>query len=66
MKILPTIAGVLLAGLFATSAHAGPPKGEVMTLCKSEIKSSIDDVVRIRTSRYRDKASGTYITFRVS
>lgn len=66
MKIVPTIAGVLLAGAFATTANAGPSKGEVMTLCKNEIKSSFEDVTRIRTSKFKDRASGTYVTYRVS
>ena len=66
MKIVPTIAGLLLAGTFATTAHAGPSKGEVMTYCKTEIKDKFEDISRIRTSRFRDKSSGTHITFRVS
>ena len=66
MKILPTIAGVILAGTFTMSANAGPSKGEVMTLCKNEIKESFDDITRIRTSRFKDKASGTTVTYKVS
>jgi len=66
MKIVPTIAGVLLAGAFATTANAAPAKGEVMTLCKNEIKSTFEDVTRIRTSKFKDRASGTYVTYRVS
>ena len=66
MKIVPTIAGILLAGSFATTANAGPDKGAVMTLCKNEIKSSFEDVTRIRTAKFKDRASGTYVTYRVS
>lgn len=66
MKILPSIAGLILAGTFTTVAHAGPSKGQVMGECKAEIKASIDDVSRLRTSRFKDRASGTYVTFRVS
>lgn len=66
MKILPTIAGLIIAGSFATSANAAPSKGEIMTLCKQEIKSSIDDVTRIRTNKFKDRASGTYVSYRVS
>lgn len=66
MKIVPTIAGLVLAGSFATAAHAGPSQGEVMTFCKAEVKDTFEDVTRIKTSRFRDKASGTFITFRVS
>lgn len=66
MKIVPMIAGVILAGSFATTANAGPAKGEVMTLCKNEIKSSFEDVTRIRTAKLKNRASGTYVTYRVS
>ena len=66
MKIVPTIASLLLAGTFASTALAGPSKGEVMSYCKAEIKDKFEDISRIRTSRFRDKASGTQITFRVS
>lgn len=66
MKVLPTIAGLLLAGTFATTAHAGASQSQVMTQCKAEINDTFEDVSRIRTSRFRTKSSGTYITFRVS
>ena len=66
MKVLPTIAGLLLAGTFATTAHDGPSTSYVMTQCKAEINDTFEDVSRIRTSRLRTKSSGTYITFRVS
>ncbi|MBO6703638.1 MAG: hypothetical protein JJ921_14960 [Pseudomonadales bacterium] len=66
MKIVPTIAGVLLAGSFATSANAGPSQGEVMTLCKNQIKSTFEDVTRIRTFGIKERAKGTFINFRVS
>lgn len=66
MKIVPTIAGLLLAGTFATTAHAGPSKGEVMTFCKAEINDSYQEVDRIRTSRYKYKSTGHIVTFKVS
>lgn len=66
MKVLPLIAGVILAGTFTTSANAAPSKSEVMTLCKNEIKESFDDISRIRTSRFKDKASGITVTYKVS
>lgn len=66
MKIVPTIAGVLLAGAFATTANASDSNGSVMTLCKNEIKATFEDVTRIRTSKFKDRASGTYVTYRVS
>ena len=66
MKILPTIAGVVLAGSFAVTANADASKGEIMTLCKAEIKESFNDVTRVRTAKFKDRASGTYITYRVS
>jgi hypothetical protein len=66
MKILPTVAGLILAGAFSTTVQAAPSQGEVMTLCKAEIKQSFEDISRIRTSRFKDRASGTYVTYRVS
>jgi hypothetical protein len=66
MKIVTSVAGLLLAGTLSIPATAGPSRGEIMTLCKSEIKDTFEEVSRIRTSRFRDKASGTYITFKVS
>ena len=66
MKVLPTIAGIILAGTFATTAHAGPSKSEVMSQCKNEIKNSFEDISRIRTSKFKDRSSGTYVIYRVS
>lgn len=66
MKILPTIVGALLAASFATTAQAAPSKGKVMTLCKAEIKNSFEQISRIRTSRFKDRANGTFVTYRVS
>ena len=66
MKTVASIAGLVLAGALAMPAVAGPSKGEIMTQCKSEIKDAFDEVSRIRTSRFRDNASGTFITFKVS
>ena len=66
MKIVPSIAGMLLAGTFAATAHAGPSKGQVMTECKAEINDTYEQVDRIRTSRCKYKATGHSITFKVS
>ena len=66
MKIVPTLAGLILAGTFTATAHAGPSKGAIMTLCKSQVKDSIEDITRIRTAKFRDRASETKITFKVS
>ena len=66
MKILPSIAGLILAGTFTSVAQAGPSNGQVMGECKAEIRASIDDISRLRTSRFKDRASGTYVTFKVS
>lgn len=66
MKIVPSIAGLLLAGTFTATAHAGPSKGEVMTMCKAEINATFQEVDRIRTSRYKYKSSGHHVTFKVS
>ena len=60
------IAGVILAGTFTMSANAAPSKGKVMTLCKTEIKESFDDITRIRTTRFKSRASGTTVTYKVS
>lgn len=65
MKVIPFIAGAILAGTF-TTATAAPSKGEVMSLCKAEIKQSIDDISRIRTSRFKERAAGTTVTYKVS
>ena len=64
MKIVPTFAGLILAGTFAVNANAS--SSEAMTYCKAEIKDSMEDVTRIRTAKIKDRASGTYITYRVS
>jgi hypothetical protein len=66
MKILPTIAGVILAGTFTMSANAARSQSEVMTLCKNEIKESFDDITKIRTSRFKDRASGATVTYKVT
>ncbi len=66
MKILPTLAGLILAGTFTSVAQADSSKEAAMSQCKAEIKASIDDISRIRTSRLREKSTGTHITFRVS
>lgn len=66
MKILPMIAGLVLAGTFAVTTQADTSKGEIMTLCKTEIKDSIDDVTRIRTAKFKDRAAATHVTYRVS
>ncbi len=66
MKIVTTIAGIILASAFATTANAGPSKSEVMTQCKTEIKGTFEDVTRIRTNRMKERASGTYVTYKVS
>lgn len=66
MKVLPTITGVILAGIFTMPANAASSQSKVMTLCKNEIKESFDDITRIRTSRFKDRASGTTVTYKVS
>ena len=66
MKIVPTFAGLILAGTFAVNANADASKGEIMALCKAEIQDSIEDVTRIRTSKFKDRSTGTFITYRVS
>lgn len=66
MKVLPSIVGLVLLGSFATTAQAGPSKNAVMTQCKNEIKNSFEDISRIRTSKFKDRASGTSVTYRVT
>ncbi len=66
MKIVPTIAGIMIAGSLATTAYAGPSQGEIKSLCKNRIKSSFEDVTRIRTWGMKERSSGTHITYRVS
>ena len=66
MKIFLYLIGIGFAFVFSVSVNAKPSSGEIMTMCKSNVKESVDDVARIRTSKFKEKASGTIITFRVS
>ena len=66
MKIFMYLIGIGFAFVFSVSVNAKASSGEIMTMCKSTVKEAIDDVARIRTSRFKEKASGTMITFRVS
>ena len=66
MKIFLYLIGIGFAFVFSVSVNAKASSGEIMTMCKSTVKESIDDVARIRTSKFKEKASGTMITFRVS
>ena len=66
MKIFLYLIGIGFAFVFSVSVNAKASSGEIMTMCKSTVKESIDDVARIRTSKFKEKASGTIITFRVS
>ena len=66
MKVFLYLIGIGFAFVFSVSVNARASSGEIMTICKSTVKESIDDVARIRTSKFKEKASGTKITFRVS
>ena len=66
MKVLLYFIGIAFAFVFSVSVSAKTSSGEIMTMCKSTVKASIDDVTRIRTSKFKERASGTKITFRVS
>ena len=66
MKVLLYFIGIAFAFLFSVSVSAKTSSGEIMTMCKSTVKESMDGVTRIRTSKFKEKASGTKITFRVS
>ena len=66
MKVFLYLIGIGFAFVFSVSVNAKASSGEIMTICKSTVKESIDDVARIRTSKFKEKASGTKITFRVS
>ena len=66
MKIFLYLIGIGFAFVFSISVNAKASSGEIMTMCKATVKESIDDVARIRTSKFKEKASGTMITFRVS
>ena len=65
MKTFPTIAGLILASAISVPASA-TSKGEALTLCKLEVQESISDVTRVRTSKIKERASGTYVKLRVS
>lgn len=65
MKTFPTIAGLILAGVISVPANAAS-KDEALTLCKLEVQEAIEDVTRIRTSKIKQRADGTYIRLRVS
>ena len=66
MKIFMYLIGIGFAFVFSVSVNAKASSGEIMTMCKSNVKESVADVARIRTSKFKEKASGTMITFRVS
>jgi hypothetical protein len=66
MKVLLYFIGIAFAFVFSVSVSAKTSSGEIMTICKSTVKESMDDVTRIRTSKFKERASGTKITFRVS
>ena len=66
MKVFLYLIGIGFAFVFSVSVNAKASSGEIMTICKSTVKESVDDVTRIRTSKFKEKASGTKITFRVS
>ena len=66
MKMLLYLIGIGFAFVFSVSVNAKASSGEIMTICKSTVKESVNDVARIRTSKFKEKASGTTITFRVS
>jgi len=66
MKIFLYLIGIGFAFVFSVSVNAKASSGEIMTMCKSNVKESVEDVARIRTSKFKEKASGTMITFRVS
>ncbi len=66
MKVFLYFIGIAFAFVFSVSVSAKTSSGEIMTMCKSTVKESMDGVTRIRTSKFKEKASGTKITFRVS
>ena len=66
MKVFLYLIGIGFAFIFSVSVNAKPSSGEIMTICKSTVKESVDDVARIRTSKFKERATGTMITFRVS
>ena len=66
MKVLLYFIGIAFAFVFSVSVSAKTSSGEIMTMCKSTVKESMDDVTRIRTSKFKERATGTKITFRVS
>ena len=66
MKMFLYVIGIGFAFVFSVSVNAKASSGEIMTMCKSTVKESVDDIARIRTSKFKEKASGTMITFRVS
>ncbi len=65
MKIMPSIVGLLLAGSVVTTVQAGPSKNEVATACKHQINESFDSVKKIKMKRFREKSSGTHVTYTV-
>ena len=66
MKVFLYFIGIAFAFVFSVSVSAKTSPGEIMTTCKSTVKESMDDITRIRTSKFKERASGTKITFRVS
>ena len=66
MKVFLYLVGIGFACVFSVSVSSKASSGEIMTMCKSTVKESMDGVTRIRTSKFKERASGTKITFRVS
>ena len=66
MKVFLYLIGIGFAFVFSVSVNAKVSSGEIMTMCKAAVKESVNDVTRIRTSKFKERASGTTISFRVS
>jgi len=66
VKIFLYLMGIGFAVLFSLSVNAEANSREIMTLCKGTVIESIHDVTRISTKRFKKKANGTFITFRIS
>ena len=63
MKVFLYFVGIGFACVFSVSVSAKTSSGEIMTMCKSTVKESMDGVTRIRTSKFKERASELRLHF---
>ena len=63
MKVFLYFIGIAFAFVFSVSVSAKTSSGEIMTMCKSTVKESMDGVTRIRTSKFKEKLAELRLHF---